>query len=360
VPVVIARELAAVLGAGLLVLLCTPVVRRVAVQTGAMDEPGARRVHTTPTPRLGGVAIVAAVLITLFLIGHGMGMGPPVEGIMLGGALIAAVGLADDLYCLPPWLKLVGQVVAASVAVSWGVQVRWVTDPFGGMIHLGVWTDPLTVLWIVALANMINLIDGLDGLAAGLSAIAAVTMLVVANLEGAATVALLAAVLAGACLAFLRYNFHPASIFMGDTGALFLGYMLATTAVVGTLKNATTMAIAVPILALGIPVFDTALAILRRLLTRRPIGEADAGHVHHRLLGLGLSQPQVVVLLYLVSIGLGTAGLLMTQVSARTGVAVLGIVTGLFFGGAHALGLLRVRPARAVERPAETPPPPGV
>lgn len=307
-----------------------------------MDQPGARRVHSVPTPRLGGAGIVGAVLLTVFVIGQGLNLGSQLEGIVAGGVLMAAVGLTDDLYSLSPWAKLFGQVVAASVAVSWGVEISWVTSPFGGMIHLGVFAGPVTVLWIVGLANVMNLIDGLDGLAAGLTAIAAVTMMVVANLHGAYSAGLLAAILAGACLAFLKYNFHPASIFMGDTGALFLGYMLAATAVVGTLKDATTMALAVPILALGIPIFDTAFAIVRRLFGHRPIGEADRGHVHHRLLGLGFSQSQVVILLYLVSVGLGTIGFLLTQVSARTGAAVLGIVMGLFIGGAQALGLLKL------------------
>lgn len=341
------RYIAAFVGSGLLVLLLTPLVRRLAVRTGAMDEPSERRVHQVATPRLGGVAIVLAFIVVLFLAGQGVGLGQPLEGIVAGGLLIAGIGIVDDIMELPPGIKLLGQFTAAAVAVSWGARITWVTDPFGGMIHLGWLAIPLTMLWIVALTNVINIIDGLDGLAAGVSGIVAMTVLIVAASRGAVGVALLSAILAGSTFGFLRYNFHPASIFMGDTGAMFLGYMLAAITVEGTLKEATTVALIVPVIALGLPIFDTGFAIVRRSLSGKRMSEADRGHLHHRLLGLGLGQRQVALILYIVTMALSGAGILMSQVSVRIGAAVLGIVTGLFFGGAQSFDLLRMRAERA-------------
>jgi UDP-GlcNAc:undecaprenyl-phosphate GlcNAc-1-phosphate transferase len=344
------RYVAAFVGSGLIVLALTPLVRRLAVRTGAMDEPDERRVHVVATPRLGGVAIVLAFIVMLLLAGQGVGLGPPLEGVVAGGLLIAGVGVVDDIIELPPYVKLLGQVTAAAVAVSWGARITWLTDPMGGMLHLGWLSVPLTILWIVAVTNVINIIDGLDGLAAGLSGIVALTVLVVAAGRGASGVALLAAILAGSALGFLRYNFHPASIFMGDTGAMFLGYMLAAIAVEGTLKETTTVALIVPILALGIPIFDTGFAIVRRTLAGRRMSEADRGHLHHRLLGLGLSQRQVALILYLVTLGLSASAVLMSVVSVRIGAAVLAIVTGMFFGGAQSFDLLRMRVERTPAR----------
>ncbi len=337
------RYLAAFVGAGLIVLVLTPLVRRLAVRTGAVDEPDERRVNVIATPRLGGVAIVCAFIVTLLFAGQGVGLGQPLEGVVAGALLVAGVGVVDDIIDLPWYIKLFGQIVAAAVAVSWGARITWVTDPFGGMVHLGWLAIPLTMLWIVAVTNAINIVDGLDGLAAGVSAIVAMTVLVVAAGRGATGVAFLAAILAGSTLGFLRYNFHPASIFMGDTGAYFLGYMLAAISVEGTLKATTTIALIVPILALGLPIFDTGFAILRRTLSGRRMSEADIGHLHHRLLGLGLSQRQVALTLYAVTIALAASGVVMSVVSLRIGAAVLAIVTGLFAGSAQSFDLFRMR-----------------
>lgn len=346
------RYLVAFVGAGLIVLVLTPLVRRLAVRTGAIDEPDERRVHVIATPRLGGVAIVLAFVVMLLLAGQGVGLGQPLEGVVAGGLLIAGVGVVDDVIELPPYIKLLGQITAAAVAVSWGARITWVTDPLGGMLHLSWLAIPLTMLWIVAVTNAINIIDGLDGLAAGVSGIVAMTVLVVAAGRGASGVALLGAILAGSALGFLRYNFHPASIFMGDTGAMFLGYMLAAISVEGTLKETTTIALIVPILALGLPIFDTGFAILRRTISGRRMSEADRGHLHHRLLGLGLSQRQVAVTLYAVTVALAASGVVMSVVSLRIGAAVLAIVTGLFVGSAQSFDLFRMRsrPAPASEQ----------
>jgi UDP-GlcNAc:undecaprenyl-phosphate/decaprenyl-phosphate GlcNAc-1-phosphate transferase len=345
------RYLAAFVGAGLIVLLMTPLVRRLAVRTGAIDEPDERRVHVIATPRLGGVAIVIAFVVMLLLAGQGVGLGQPLEGVVAGALLIAGVGVVDDIIELPPFIKLLGQITAAAVAVSWGARITWLTDPLGGMLHLGWLAIPLTILWIVAVTNAINIIDGLDGLAAGVSAIVALTVLVVAAGRDASGVALLAAILAGATLAFLRFNFHPASIFMGDTGAMFLGYMLAAISVEGTIKETTSIALVVPIVALGLPFFDTGFAIVRRTLSGKRMSEADRGHLHHRLLGLGLGQRQVALTLYAVTAALGVSAVVMSVVSIRIGAAVLAIVTGLFVGSAQSFDLLRMhnRPAPAAQ-----------
>jgi len=340
------RYAVAFLGAGLLVLVLTPLVRRFAVRAGVVDQPDSRRVHQVPTPRLGGIAMVVAFLVMLLVAGHGIGLGAPLQGVVAGGLLIAGVGVLDDVVELPAYVKLFGQLVAATVTVSWGVRITWITNPFGGMFQVGWFSIPLTIFWIVAVTNVVNIIDGLDGLAAGVSGIAAMTILAVAATHGAVGVALLAAILAGATLGFLRYNFNPASIFMGDTGAMFLGYMIAAVSVVGTLKYATAVAIVVPVVALGIPIFDTAFAIVRRTLSGQSMSVADRGHLHHRLLGLGLSQRQVVILLYVLTACLAGAGFLLSQVSVRAGAAALGLVTGLFFGGAHSFGLLKLHVER--------------
>jgi UDP-GlcNAc:undecaprenyl-phosphate GlcNAc-1-phosphate transferase len=353
VAAVTIREIAAFAGAGFLVLLFTPWVRALAVRVGAVDVPDDRRVHDVPTPRLGGLAMVAAFVLTLVVAGHGIGLGQPLQGVVAGGLFMAAVGAVDDMVELPAYVKFLGQLMAAGITVSWGVRITWVTNPLGGMFQLGDLSVPLTILWIVAVTNVINIVDGLDGLAAGISGIAAMTMLAVAAFHGAVGVALLSAILAGVTMGFLRYNFHPATIFMGDAGSMFLGYMIAAISVVGTLKYATTVAIAVPIVALGLPIFDTAFAIVRRALAGQAVSTADRGHLHHRLLELGLSQRQVALLLYTVTAALAFSGFLLSQVSLRVGAAALGVVLGLFFGGAQSLGLLKM-PQRAARDAAGT------
>lgn len=286
----------------------TPLVKKIAFRTGAVDYPDAgasgRRVHVRPTPRLGGLAIyLGFVLPVLTLI--------PVEGsrlfgLLLGASLVLLLGLVDDYRNLSPRLKLGGQIVAALIFIYLGNRVLWLSNPWSqgpqdAMWYIGPWAVPLTLLWVVGVTNTINLIDGLDGLAAGVTTIAAITLLVVALQEGQESIALLTAALAGSTLGFLPYNFNPAQIFMGDTGSLFLGFVLAAIAVQGTLKSATVIALAVPMVALGLPIIDTFFAIVRRYRNGSPIFKADKGHLHHRLLERGLSQRQAVLFLYSVS-----------------------------------------------------------
>lgn len=220
-----------------------------------------------------------------------------------------AVGAIDDVRGLAPGWKLLGQFVAAAMPVAAGLRIDFVGNPLqGGLVSLGLLGYPISVLWIVGFANVINLIDGLDGLAAGVSAIAAASFLVLAVQMNELVAAILAAVLIGSCAGFLRYNFHPASIHMGDSGSMFLGFMLATMALHGVMKSVAAITLVVPLLVIGVPLFDTASAIIRRRRHGRPIQEADNGHIHHRLLNRGFSQRQTVLIIYAWSVALAFGG----------------------------------------------------
>jgi UDP-GlcNAc:undecaprenyl-phosphate GlcNAc-1-phosphate transferase len=224
-------------------------------------------------------------------------------------SVIFLVGLIDDLTTLSPGLKLLGQIVAAGIAIASGLKIAYVGNPFGGgLVSLGLLTAPITLIYIVGFTNVINLIDGLDGLAAGVTGIAAVSLLLLAAQANRLDAAAMAAAVIGACAAFLRYNFHPASIFMGDSGALFLGFTLSAISLMGVMKSSATIALAVPLLIVGVPIFDTASAIVRRVLHRRPIQEADSGHIHHRLLGRGFDQTQTVLIIYVWCVALAVGG----------------------------------------------------
>lgn len=297
----------------------TPHVKRFAIRAGALDTPDARKVHTEPIPRMGGLAIYAGFLLAVLASVH---INRELFGIVLGGTVVLAVGIIDDLKPLPARTKLLGQIVAACVPILFGIRIEWLTNPFGGMIFLDYWAIPLTVLWIVGLTNTVNLIDGLDGLAAGVSTIASVTIMLVAAQQNFWTVAILTAALAGSALGFLQHNFNPAKIFMGDTGSMFLGYTLAAVSALGTVKSAATIALVVPIVALGLPIMDTAFAIIRRFNSGKPIFKPDKGHLHHRLLAMGLSQKQVVLLMYVISACLGVSAILLTEASVYSAVGI--------------------------------------
>jgi len=299
---VVALTLAAVL---------TPLVRAVAGRIGALDRPEDRRVHPKPTATAGGLAIFVAFWIAVAVVG-GL-TDHTTAGILLGSIFLAGLCLIDDIYRLSPAPRFVGHIVVAMIALQWGVRVEGVTNPvvlFGGSdyLSLGLWSGPVTVIWIVFMINAINWIDGLDGLAAGVSALAAGTLAVMALSVGMSQVGILGAALAGACLGFLPYNFSPASIFMGDTGAMFLGYLLACLSVAGAFKSTAILAVFVPILVLGIPIYDTLSTTLGRIKNGKPIYNADRSHLHHRLLARGFSQTQTVLLIYgLTAILCGTA-----------------------------------------------------
>lgn len=323
-----------------LVAYCsTPAVARLAIRTGAIDEPdskpGGRHIHNKPTPRLGGLAIFAGFTIAIAVAAF-IAHVPDWEHLLelwYGALAIVIVGVIDDYFELPAKLKLAGQILAAVIFVATGNVVDWISNPwakspFPGMSYIGQWGIPITIFWLVGITNTMNLIDGLDGLAAGVGSIASITLLLVAWQEGQFYVMIIAAAAAGAALGFLPYNFHPAQIFMGDTGSMLLGFVLGAVAVQGMLKSATTIALAVPILALGLPILDTTLAIVRRIIHGRPIFQADKGHLHHRLLALGLNQRQAVIILYFVSGCFGLSAVALADVSSRL-VAIALLLVGL-------------------------------
>ena len=318
----------------------TPAVKRLAFRLGAVDRPNARKVHHRIMPRMGGLAIVIAFMTAALTT---MELTTDVIGILLGGCVIAAVGIADDMFQLAARVKLAGQIAAALVPVLFGVRIEWLNNPWGGYFYLDYLAVPFTVFWIVSFTNVVNLIDGLDGLAAGVSAIASVTVIMVALQQGLYPVAVLTACLAGGIIGFIRDNFKPATIFMGDTGSLFLGYMLAAISIFGAVKSAATIALLVPAIALGLPIMDTAFAIIRRYKNNRPIFQPDKGHIHHRLLAMGFSQRQAVIFMYLISAGLCLTAILLTEVEGIYAIVLLAVLVAFIFVGAKKIGILKDR-----------------
>ena len=315
----------------------TPIVKGFAQKVGAIDVPrDGRRVHDHPIPRMGGLAIFLGFLISVVLF---IDITREVRGILLGAVLIVACGAIDDVISLRAWIKLLVQIAAAVVAVLHGVVIEVFRNPNifsdNEALILGALAVPVTILWIVGITNSVNLIDGLDGLAVGVSTIASTTMFVVALLVSEGGVAVILAALMGACLGFMPYNLNPAKIFMGDTGSLLLGYVLATVSVVGMFKFYAIVTFVVPILALFLPLFDTLCAILRRLLRGQSPMHPDRGHLHHRLIDMGLSQKQAVAVLYSLSAVLGLcAVVLATSGALRTfllvAAAAAAVAVGVF------------------------------
>jgi len=331
----------------------TPVVRTLAARSGVVAKPGGRNIHQGAIPRLGGVAMFVGCTVAIALRWVGetwwewshvlTKSDQPLVGLFLALTTMFIVGLIDDIVDLRPIVKFAGQLVAAGIAYSAGIRLDFVGDPFGGgLILLGVLSLPVTLFWMAGFTNVINLIDGMDGLAAGVTAIAAVSLLVLAEQSSQGLSAVLAAALVGACVGFLRFNFNPASIFMGDSGSLFLGFMLSCISLLGVMKSVAAITLVVPLLIIGVPMFDTVSAIIRRKRGGRPIQEADKGHIHHRLLGRGFNQRQTVLIIYIWSIALAVGGYAMRWVPFGykvTTFVVLAALSGLM---AHWLGLFEV------------------
>ena len=333
--------------------LFTPLAKYTAKKIGAIDVPkDDRRVHNVPIPRLGGLAIYLATIISMVIF---LDIDKSILSIMIGGTIIVITGIIDDVKPMSARLKLVFQIIAAVVLIIGDVRIEFLGNPFveNGIIDLGIFSIPATIFWVVGITNTLNLIDGLDGLSAGVGAIAAVSLFfVAASLDyfDTSVVMIMCAIIAGSAFGFLPHNFNPAKIFMGDTGALFLGYMLSVVAIEGAMKSVATITIVVPILALGLPIFDTTFAIIRRVINRRPISEADKGHVHHRLLAKGLSQKQAVLTLYVVSAIFGSSAVLMAGLRPEYGVVVIGIVLTLVFLGAVRFGIIGAVDVKKKER----------
>ncbi len=347
--------------------LLTPLVRRLALRIGAVSNPGGRNVNERSVPRLGGIAIAIGFLVPLVALTLAESVVAEtlrsewrkVAGLLAGALLLVAVGVLDDTRRLRAAHKLIAQVAAASLAYAAGYHIHSVSLPLLGSLSMGVFALPVTVLWIVGVVNALNLIDGLDGLAGGIAFFAGVTNFVVASVTKDVFQAAVMATMLGAVLGFLVFNFNPARIFMGDSGSYFLGFVLGTTSLAGaTQKTSTAVAILVPVLALGVPIFDTLFTMLRRFLERRPIFSPDRGHIHHRLLDMGITHRRAVLLLYGVSLVLTTAAIGVSLGRTwQVGVAIL-VASVVLVGLVRFLGyfeyLLLMRKQRARLRSPET------
>ncbi|MGL5083707.1 MAG: glycosyltransferase family 4 protein [Microcoleaceae cyanobacterium] len=328
-------HLLAFLVSALVVLLSTPLVKQVGLKSGRVDLPSDRKVHQRPMVRLGGVSIFAGTLIALlvvwwsggFIDASGQALSPQQEyeiwGVTLGGLAFFLIGLADDLYSLSPFTRLLLQAGVASLAWGVGVRIEFLTIPFVGLVHIGWLSLPVTITWLVGMVNAINWIDGLDGLAAGVSAISAMVMCIVSLFMNQPAAAIISAALAGSAIGFLRYNFNPAQIFMGDGGSYFIGFTLAGVGVIGLVKTTVVTSVLLPYIILAVPILDMVAVIVDRLREGKSPFKADKRHLHHRLLKAGLSQKLTVFFIYSLTLWVGCLAL-----------AFSGIPSGL----AYALG----------------------
>lgn len=287
------------------VIILVPIVRQLALRTGFVDRPSRRKIHAEPVPLSGGVAIFAGVIITSFLFMADVAL---FRTLLIGGLLLVLIGLIDDGFKsrrreFPIWPRLIVYIGVAFIPVWQGITIQGVSSPSSSAMILfsPAMVTTFTVIWVFALINMLNFIDGIDGLASGVCVISSLTLFAASLIFSQTHTALVTVALAGSCLAFLAYNFHPARIFMGDAGATFLGYTLAVTAIAGTLKGATLLSLSVPLLALGVPILDTAIVFTRRLFEGKGLHRADNLHTHHSLMKWGLTQVQTVSFLYLIA-----------------------------------------------------------
>jgi UDP-GlcNAc:undecaprenyl-phosphate/decaprenyl-phosphate GlcNAc-1-phosphate transferase len=307
----------------------TPYVRKLALNVGMLDATGERRMHDQPKPRIGGIAVFLGFAFALFSalgylinthqlddVGKVHDVVQSVVGLIFGGTLILMIGIWDDVMGMSPRVKLLAQVLVASISMLYGFLIQFVRDPFhhGAVIYFPLWLSiPITLVWYVGMMNAINFIDGLDGLLSGLTAIAGMFLLIISLSQGHPEISLILAALVGGALGFLPYNYNPAKIILGDSGALFIGYVFATVSIVGASKVAFTISLLVPLIVLGLPVLDTAAAIVRRTRAGKKIYEADRGHFHHQLIfRFGLNVRQAVLLIYGLCIALGLVALFLS------------------------------------------------
>lgn len=308
--------------ASIVAAMVTPIVRLIALRVGAVSHPGGRHVHRATVPRLGGIAIYVAFVVPvvgLFVVDSGVAVivrreGLQAVGLLIGATAMGLVGVVDDTRGVRAFYKLALQIVVACVAYACGLRIDAITLPVLGNVSMGVFALPVTVLWIAGIVNAVNLIDGLDGLAAGVVLFAGVTNFVVSVLVDSVFISVTMAALVGAVLGFLLFNFNPARIFMGDSGSYLLGFVLAATALVatGSTKASTAVSLLVPCLALGVPIFDTLFSMVRRYLERRPIFSPDRGHLHHRLIDMGITHRRAVLIIYAVSIVFSVSAIAVT------------------------------------------------
>ncbi len=303
----------------------TPIVKILAHKIGAVDVPkDERRMHSKPMARLGGLAIFYGFIVAILCFCE---IDLTIRGILLGSVVIVGLGVLDDIFQLKALPKLIVQIGAAGIAVFHGIQITYLTNPIAFVgdkyIPLNNMAIPITILWIVIVTNAVNLIDGLDGLAAGVSSISCVSLFAISLITRETNIAILTAAAAGAAFGFLPYNLHPAKIFMGDTGATFLGYFLACVSILGLFKGYAVISIAIPFLILGLPIFDTAFAILRRILKKQSPMTADRGHLHHRLIDMGFNQRQTVMILCIASALLSMSAVVLLMSGAARSVILI-------------------------------------
>jgi UDP-GlcNAc:undecaprenyl-phosphate/decaprenyl-phosphate GlcNAc-1-phosphate transferase len=347
IPSVVLTLVATFLAALLLSLGLTPFVGRLARRRGLVDLPSRRKVHPSPVPRVGGVAIFfsvmttcAGVVLLYALLGRPSMPGLQIAGLLGGGALVFGLGFLDDIRGLSPGLKFAVQLAVGLVAYFGGIGIHAIQLPGFPTIQLGLMSLPVTVLWFVLVINAINLIDGLDGLAAGITMFSSIVLLVLGMLHNGAFACVGLAALAGATLGFLRYNFNPATIFMGDGGSYFLGYMLAALSILGSLKTKASVTILLPIIALGLPLMEVIWSGIRRFLMGQGIFRADKDHLHHRLLRLGYTHRMAVLVLYGMALTLGILALLLVQASDRLAGMVLVALGVTMMVGIRKLGYI--------------------
>lgn len=312
-------------------LILTPVVIKVGPKFGYLDIPkDNRRMHKRPMPIAGGVAIYLAATIAILVF---IPLNKNIISLLIGSTVILISGLLDDKFSISPKAKIFFQLVAGLIIALSGSQIEFFTNIISTkeVVWLKYLSIPVTLFWICGITNTVNLIDGLDGLAAGISLISAVSLMFIALKMNLLAVAIIAAVVGGGCLGFLPYNFNPAKIFMGDTGALYLGFMLSYISIQGVMKYATTLMIFVPVLVLGVPVFDTAFAMIRRYISGKKIFAADKGHLHHRLLALGLTQRQTVLILYAISLIFGILANVISDFDPVIGIIISLLIIILIF-----------------------------
>ncbi len=302
----------------------TPLVRLFAIKIKAVDQPNERKVHQTPMPRLGGLAIFIAVSVALRMFTDLTA--DPLLPIFLGSLVIILLGIVDDIRPLSARIKLLFQVIAAIIVVVGGVNIEFINIPLTDkVLNLGNFSYIFTILWIVGITNALNLIDGLDGLATGVASISLATIFVMSLIMGKMTIMIITLVLLAAAVGFLIYNFYPAKIFLGDSGSLYLGYMLATISILG-FKNIAVVSFLFPIVILAVPIFDTIFAIIRRFRNGEAITVADRGHLHHCLLAMGLSHRQTVLVIYGISALFGIAAIFISQLSLWSGLLIIAVL----------------------------------
>ena len=322
------QMLAAMAAAVAISFLSTPLVKTLAYKVGAIDVPkDSRRMHKVPIPRLGGLAIFLAFLLSALIFAD---IDRQLQGILLGAVIIVVLGALDDVLALKALPKLIVQILAAGVAVYHGCVIQFISNPnvFSNAtyVNLGWLSVPITIIWIVAITNAVNFIDGLDGLAVGVSSISAAALIVIALMVAETNIAIILCALFGACLGFIPYNMNPAKIFMGDSGSTFLGYILATLSITGLFKMYAIISFAVPFLILGLPIFDICFAFLRRIAHGQSPMQADRGHVHHRLIDMGFTQKQAVAIAYMLTAILGLAAVVLTSSGELKALILIGAV----------------------------------